>query len=132
MIHRHLARAVTGAVVAGLLASTVPAPVSARVVSTEEVLSRSTTPASDRATLDALLARDDVRAQLEALGVDPADARARVQALDDQDARELAARIDQLPAGSGVLGVLFAVFVILLVTDILGFTKIFSFTRSVR
>jgi hypothetical protein len=132
MIHRPVARAVSCAVIAGLLACTMPAPVNARVVSTEEVLAQSATRSSDRATLDALLARDDVRAQLEALGVDPIQARERVQALDDQEVRELAARIDQLPAGSGVLGILFAVFVILLITDILGFTKVFPFTRSVR
>ncbi len=130
MAHGRLVRMVTGAVVAGLLASTMPAPVSARVVTTEEALSA--TPASDRAALDALLARDDVRAQFEALGVDPAQARERVQALDDQQVRELAARLDQLPAGAGVLGVIFAIFVILLVTDILGLTKVFPFTRSVR
>ena len=132
MIHRPVARAVSGAVIAGLLACTMPAPVSARVVSTEEVLTLSATPSSDRARLGALLERDDVRTQLEALGVDPAQARERVQALDDQEVRELAARIDQLPAGGGVLSVLFAVFVILLVTDILGLTKVFPFTRSVR
>lgn len=130
MAHGRLVRMVTGAVVAGLLATTMPAPVSARVVTTEEALSA--TPASDRAALEALLARDDVRAQFEALGVDPAQARERVQALDDQQVRELAAQLDQLPAGAGVLGVIFAVFVILLVTDILGLTKVFPFTRSVR
>jgi len=130
MAQGRLVRMVTGAVVAGMLASTMPAPVSARVVTTEEALSA--TPASDRAALDALLARDDVRAQFEALGVDPAQARERVQALDDQQVRELAARLDQLPAGAGVLGVIFAIFVILLVTDILGLTKVFPFTRSVR
>jgi hypothetical protein len=31
-----------------------------------------------------------------------------------------------------VLGILFAVFVILLITDILGLTKVFPFTRPVR
>lgn len=130
MFHRHIVRAVTGAVVAGLLATTVPAPATARVVTTEEALSA--TPASDRAALEALLAREDVRAQFEALGVDPVQARERVQALDDEQVSELAARLDQLPAGAGVIGVLFAVFVILLVTDILGLTKVFPFTRSVR
>lgn len=130
MFHRHLVRAVTGAVVAGLLATTVPAPATARVVSTEEALSA--TPASDRAALDALLAREDVRAQFEALGVDAAQARERVQALDDQQVRELASRLDQMPAGAGVLGILFTIFIVLLVTDILGFTKVFSFTRAAR
>src|SRR5690606_12992449 len=89
MAHGRLVRMVTGAVVAGSLATTTPAPVSARVVTTEEALSA--TPASARAALEALLARDDVRAQFEALGVDPAQARERVQALDDHHVRELAA-----------------------------------------
>lgn len=86
MAYGRLVRIVTGAVVAGLLAATLPAPVSARVVGTEEVLSA--TPASDRAALEALLARDDVRRQFETFGVDPAQARERVQALDDQQVRD--------------------------------------------
>lgn len=130
MAQRRLVRMVTGVVVAGLLAAAVPVPATARVVGTEEVLSSAS--ASDRAALEALLARDDVRRQFEALGVDPAQARERVQALDDQQVRELATRIDQLPAGADVLGIVFTVFIVLLVTDILGFTKVFPFTRSIR
>lgn len=135
MIYRSIVRSVVGAVVVALAAAGMPAPVQARVVTTEEALAASalsSTPLSDRAALDALLARDDVRAQFEALGVDPAQARERVQALDDQQARELAAHLEELPAGSGVLGVLLVVFIVLLVTDILGFTRVFPFTRPVR
>ncbi len=140
MIHRHLVRSVAGAVVAALVVAGMPAPVDARVVTTEEALSAAVestgalpaAPLSDRATLDALLARDDVRSQFEALGVDPVQARERVQALDDQQVRELAAQLEQLPAGAGVLGVIFLVFIVLLVTDILGFTRVFPFTRPVR
>lgn len=130
MIHGRIVRMVAGAVVAGLLASTMPVPARARVVSTEEALAAR--PASDRATLETLLARDDVRARLEALGVDPREALERVQALDDQQAHELAAQIDELPAGAGVLGAIVTIFVVLLITDILGFTTVFSFTRSIR
>lgn len=130
MTHGRIVRMVAGAVIAGLLASTMPAPVQARVVSTEEALAA--TPASDRAALEALLARDDVRARLEALGVDPQQAVERVQALDDQQARELAARIDELPAGAGIVGAILTIFIVLLITDILGFTKVYPFTRSIR
>ena len=130
MTHGRIVRTVAGAVIAGLLASTMPAPVQARVVSTEEALAA--TPASDRAALEALLARDDVRARLEALGVDPQQAVERVQALDDQQARELAARIDELPAGAGIVGAILTIFIVLLITDILGFTKVYPFTRSIR
>ena len=53
-------------------------------------------------------------------------------ALSDAEAIDLAARIDQAPAGGDILGTLTFLFVLLLVTDILGFTKIFPFTRAIR
>lgn len=129
-----LLRAVVAGVVVALVATTTPTPVQARVVGTEEALAAAEglPQRHDRASIDALLARDDVRAQLEALGVDPQEARARVQALDDAQAQALAGQLDEMPAGGGVLGVVFTVFIILLVTDILGFTRVFSFTRPIR
>ena len=45
---------------------------------------------------------------------------------------EYLAQIDSAPAGAGIVGTLFTVFVILLVTDILGLTKVFPFTRPIR
>jgi hypothetical protein len=80
-----------------------------------------------------LLVRQDVRDALLARGVKPEAVADRVAALSDDEARDLSQRIDQLPAGGdGFLGVLFAVFIILLVTDILGLTKVFPFTRSIN
>jgi len=79
-----------------------------------------------------LLERSDVRAQLQAYGVDPADVKARVAALSEEEAAQVAAQIDSVPAGGSVLGVLVFVFIVLLITDILGFTKIFPFTKPVR
>ena len=84
------------------------------------------------ARLLSVLDREDVRVHLEAHGVSSADVRARVAAMTDEEAAELAGQIETLPAGGDVLGVLLTVFVILLITDILGFTKIFPFTRSVK
>ena len=43
----------------------------------------------------------------------------------------LADQIDSAPAG-GIIGAILLVFFVLLVTDILGLTKVFPFTRSVR
>jgi len=77
----------------------------------------------------------DCSPEMEALcrGVDPAQARLRIAALSDRQAQALAAEMDQAPAGaSGVLDTVVFVFLVLLVTDILGFTKIFPFTRSIR
>ena len=87
---------------------------------------------ADRAHIFSVLDRDEVRAQLEANGVNPADVKARVAAMTDEEAAQLAGQIDSLPAGGDILGVLLTVFIVLLITDILGFTKVFPFTRSVR
>jgi hypothetical protein len=85
----------------------------------------------DRDRIASLVDRADVRSQLEAYGVNPADVKARVAALTDAEAADLALNIDTAPAG-GILGLILLVFLVLLITDILGLTKIFPFTRSVR
>lgn len=85
-----------------------------------------------RAQLEQTLQRADVVAALQARGVSVDAARARVAALTDAEAAQVAAQIDQAPAGGDVLGTIVFIFVVLLITDILGFTKIFPFTRSIR
>jgi hypothetical protein len=88
---------------------------------------------SDRARIAAALERQEVRDQLAARGVGLEQAKARVAALTDAEAAELAAAVDALPAGGiDVLGVALVVFLVLLLTDILGYTKIFPFTKPAR
>ena len=107
----------------------------ATLVSTEQVAAsegvRSAT--AERAQVDQLLARADVAAGLQERGVSVEQARARVAALTDAEVATVAQTIDTAPAGAAdVLGVIVTIFVVLLITDILGFTKIFPFTRSIR
>lgn len=98
------------------------------IVTTEEAIT-----VSVQQRVGELLARAEVREALAARGVEPAQVEARVAALTDNEAQQLAAELDRLPAGaSSIIGVLFAVFIILLITDILGLTKVFPFTRSVK
>jgi hypothetical protein len=85
-----------------------------------------------RAKVAAVLAREDVRAGLAERGLSAELAQDRVKAMSDEEVASLAGRIDQAPAGGDILGVLFTVFIVLLVTDILGLTKVYPFTRSVR
>ena len=129
-----LKKSVAVLVAASLLAAGLPAGTAqAGIVGTEQVQSAGTPAAtSARERVDALLARQDVQAALEKNGVSTAEARARVEALSDDELDQLAANLDQLPAGSGILGLVFVTFIVLLVTDILGFTKVFPFTRSVK
>jgi hypothetical protein len=83
-----------------------------------------------RDRLATTLARADVQAQLTARGVDPALVAARVASLTDEEVRALDQRIDQLPAGGDVVGTIVFIFIILLITDLLGWTHVFPFTNK--
>jgi hypothetical protein len=89
-----------------------------------------------RERITTLLEHRDLQAQLEARGVNAAEVKARVAALTDQEAAQLAERIDQLPAGADAGGALISalliIFIVLLITDILGVTKVFPFTRPIK
>ncbi len=55
---------------------------------------------ADRSMVLETLARADTSSQLEAMGVDPRQARDRVAAMSDQEVTQLAADIRQAPAGA--------------------------------
>jgi hypothetical protein len=111
----------------------------ATLIGTEEIAAAQGMVSADlqahqaRAQVNALLDRADVAQGLAERGVDVEQARARVAALSDFEVAHLAKTLDEAPAGaSDILGTIVFIFVLLLITDILGFTKIFPFTRSVR
>lgn len=118
-----------------LIASTallgMPMAAQAGIVSSEQSFAPQTQ-SDARDKLNAVLAREDVRAGLAERGLSVELAQERVRAMSDEEVASLSGRIDQAPAGGDVLGLLFTVFIILLVTDILGLTKVYPFTRSVR
>ncbi|WP_043532458.1 PA2779 family protein [Litchfieldella xinjiangensis] len=113
--------------VASLPVAAAPQPASS-LISTQDAL-QADQRRSDRERINELLARQDVQEQLQAQGVDPADVEARVAALSDEEVRQMAEHLDELPAGASVVGALVFIFVVLLVTDILGLTNVFPFTR---
>lgn len=105
-------------------------------VARAEILSASSVVAPDSQARDriaAWLAREDIREQIAALGVDPTEVDARVAALSDAEITHLDGRISELPAGSSFAGVVGAVLLvtvaILFFTDLLGFTDVFPFVR---
>jgi hypothetical protein len=76
--------------------------------------------------INAVLMRDDVRGQLEALGVDPERAMERVEAMTPGELAQLDAKLQDLPAGGSVLGVLGAVLLVLIILEVLGVTNVFT------
>ncbi len=90
-----------------------------------------------RERLVSLVEREDVATGLARLGIDPAEARRRAEGLTDAEARQALERLEALPAGGDLLATVIAsgvlVFLVLLITDILGFTDVFPFVkRTVR
>ncbi len=90
-----------------------------------------------RARLVTVLERKDVARVLADLGVDRVEATRRVAGLTDAEAQLALDKFDSLPAaGDGigvVIGAVLFVFIVLLITDILGFTNVFPFVKkSVR
>ena len=84
----------------------------------------------ERAHVKTLLNRAELAAQLKNAGVDPTQLQARVDALTDEEVALLANQLDQLPAGSGILGTAVFIFLVLLATDILGYTAVFPFVKK--
>jgi hypothetical protein len=128
---RPASRIMAAAIAFSMFCASLPLPALAGMVSTEEVAS--TQAQGLRAEVLQSLQRDEVRQALAERGVAPEMVAARVGALTDAEVLQLKSQIDAAPAGaSDIIGVLLTVFVILLVTDILGLTKVFPFTRSIR
>ena len=85
-----------------------------------------TTRTQDLATVNAALAREEVRAQFEALGVEPAQIESRVAALTDAELRTLAGQMADMPAGADALAVIGIVFLVLLILEAVGVIDVFK------
>lgn len=117
---------------AASLLGTSMAPAQAAMVATSHVLAVEQG-ALDRARLASLLEREDLQRQLAAMGVDVQQAKDRVASLTDAEVGQLNQRIDALPAGgNSVLGVLVLLILILVITDVLGVTDVFSFVHPAK
>jgi len=116
-----------------LMIATPYQPLLAAMVPTEATISKIT--AQDaRDHLKTLISRNDIKNALISQSIDPDEAKARVDSLSDSEVIEVAGKIEQLPAGGGVFGALIGaaliVFLVLLLTDILGYTDVFPFVKS--
>jgi len=86
--------------------------------------------ASEKQRLSQLFSNEQVQSQLVAMGVDPADAKQRLENMTDEEVLAFASRMDDMEAGSGLIGALVLVFLVLLVTDLLGYTDVFPFVKK--
>ena len=109
----------------------IPMQASAAVIPTDAVIAQATAMdlSRQRSELTTFLTRSDVQTQLVSLGVDHNQAAARVAALSDDEVQQLYGKMQTLPAGGDILGTLVFIFLVLLVTDLLGLTSVYPFTH---
>ena len=87
---------------------------------------------SARAELMQTVQREDVRQQLLNMGVDPAAVESRINLMTHEEIAQLNQQIEELPAGGDVLGVLLIIFIVFVITDVIGATDIFPFIKPVN
>jgi len=133
---KRLNRIVAVILVPALLVCATAEKTYAAMIATEQVVAAAVAPIDARAEVAAFLDREDVRQILERWAVDPGEAKARVAALTDAEAADLASRLDAMPAGGHVVGIIIGaillVFFVLLITDLLGLTDVFPFIKKHR
>jgi len=112
-----------------------PSQAMAALVGTERVFDAERVQ-NARELIHSLMAREDIQAALVREGIDPREAQARADSLSDAEAVRLAGAIETLPAGGSslglIVGAILLVFILLLITDILGYTDVFPFTKRHR
>ena len=108
---------------------------SAAMIGTESAIDQ-TVVAQNRDKVEAFMNRADVREQFQKMGLSARDAQSRVASMTDQEINKVAGKIDELPAAGSTAGtlliVLLVVFIVLVITDILGWTKIFPWSIGPR
>lgn len=107
----------------------------AKIVETNTVIAGQQD-AVHRVQITSFLAREDVKQVMVQYGVDTVEAQKRVDSLSSAELIKIANSMEQLPAGGdgigAIVGAAVLVFLVLLLTDILGFTHVFPFVTPQR
>lgn len=101
-------------------------PIQAGMVGTVDLLNQQSLPQT------IALQRQSIQQQLVELGVDQQQASIRVASLSDTQISEISQKISELPAGASAGGILLTIFIVFVITDVIGATDIFPFIRPVK
>jgi hypothetical protein len=112
---------------APMLGLTTAPIVHAEIIGTELAMQLEAREAS-LSRVEALLARGEVRTEMLALGVDPAEVQERLAALTAEELHVIEENLATLPAGGdgSVFIVIGVVFVVLIILELVGVTNIFT------
>ena len=88
--------------------------------------------ADSKQTLLQTIHRVDVQEQMVRTGVSTADIENRIDNMTQDEIAQLNQQIDELPAGGDIIGIIVLLFIIFVITDVIGATDIFPFIHPVN
>ena len=103
----------------------------AAMIGTDQIINQ-TDSSLTQEQLQQFLDQEVAQQQLLALGVSPDWVKGRVNNLTDRELARINQGIDKLNAGGDVLGVLLIIFIVFVITDVIGATNIFPFIHPVK
>ena len=120
------------AVLLSLLLALAPMiPAQAAMIGNEQVINQHQQ-GQTRDSLQQLLQQQSARQQLQALGVSPDLVKDRIDSLTDSELARINRHVDTLDAGGNILGILLVIFIVFVITDVIGATDIFPFIHPVN
>ena len=119
-------RFLTALLAVSILFVSVQPAANAAIVSTSDLVATEQSKIGREYLLNSL-EREEVRTALTSQGVDLEMAKQRVASMTDEEVRALNQKMEEMPAGGGVVGVVVLVFLVLLITDIVGWTDVYPF-----
>ena len=131
-MNRFIKKGMVSLLILVMLALNVQVPLAhAAMVGTEQMISQQQMD-QEREKVVAFLDRTEVQQELQQQGVSSEAAKMRVAQLSDSEVQMLAGKIDALPAGGfigTIVGAAVFIFLVLLITDVLGLTDVFPFVH---
>ena len=120
------------AVLLSLLLALAPLiPAQAAIIGNQQIINQGESQQT-RSSLHQLIEQQSARQQLQAWGVDPGQIQNRINSLTDSELARINQQLDMHNAGGGVLGILLIIFVVFVITDVIGATDIFPFIHPVN
>lgn len=103
----------------------------AGMVSTQDYILSSDGSHYSKEQLQEALASEELQQQLAGMGVDTDQLADRVASLTPEEIRQLNNELENQPAG-GIVGILLALFIVFIITDMLCATDLFSFVKCIN
>ena len=106
-------------------------PAQAAMIGNSEIVSPAQSAQADQ-RLQQFLDREETRQQLQEWGVSAEWVQTRLDSLTEAELAQIHSALDNPEAGGGILGILLVIFIVFVITDVIGATDIFPFIHPVK